>query len=371
LSQASPSSIPLGFSPTCARRSRRITRATGNNHKKYGNPETLFDAKTQRKGGGYSDKVPERASTATDYLERRQAGAVINGVLFHARHGAFFQLGMDHESTTPRFGKRKRPIVAPAALPRLIDGEGGVLPAILLSSTIKWNGVGFSPRRKRSTSAKLWNNPAAVRRSCLGPNSSPRKGRNVGHRGAESTSTRLWRSTRPQKSRVRRILVFSGGSMTEYERRKAVGDLGEALAGPLLVKAGFSDIIDLNQSKRNHAHVDFQARRNGKLYVINVKCRNRLQSDGRLNASFNFVKIKHQEKVLKQERAQEVVFAWLAIQVDPEEGVFSAYFGTWDDSGRNRLSIPMRPDATKDYETLADRIRDQRVKPCLSNRRKT
>jgi hypothetical protein len=120
-----------------------LARWLGQGAARYGNPETLFDAKTQQKGIGYSEKVPERASKATDYLDRREAGGVINGVSFHTRHGGFFQLGIDHESTTPQFGKRKRPIVGPEALPRLIDGEGGILPAILLSSKIKWNGDGF------------------------------------------------------------------------------------------------------------------------------------------------------------------------------------------------------------------------------------
>jgi len=101
-----------------------LTRWLGKGASKYGNPEILFDAKTQRKGVGYSEKVPERASKATDYLERRKAGGVINGVVFHTRHGVFFQLGIDHESTTPQFGKRKRPIVGHEALPRLIDGNG-------------------------------------------------------------------------------------------------------------------------------------------------------------------------------------------------------------------------------------------------------
>src|SRR3984957_529001 len=120
-----------------------LTRWLGKGASKYGNPEILFDAKTQRKGVGYSEKVSERASKATDYLERRKAGGVINGVVFHTRHGVFFQLGIDHESTTPQFGKRKRPIVGHEALPRLIDGNGGILPAILLSSKIQWSGGGF------------------------------------------------------------------------------------------------------------------------------------------------------------------------------------------------------------------------------------
>lgn len=120
-----------------------LARWLGKGAARYGNPETRFDAKTQRKGVGYSEKIPERASKATDYLDRRESGGVLNGVIFHTPHGTFFQLGMDHESTTPQFGKRKRPIVAPTALPGLIDGEGGILPAVLLSSKLKWNGNGF------------------------------------------------------------------------------------------------------------------------------------------------------------------------------------------------------------------------------------
>ena len=120
-----------------------LARWLGKDAARYGNPEILFDAKTQQKGIGYSEKVPERASKGTEFLDRREAGGVINGVIFHTQHGVFFQLGIDHESTTPQFGKRKRPIARPEALPRLIDGEGGILPAILLSSKMKWNGDGF------------------------------------------------------------------------------------------------------------------------------------------------------------------------------------------------------------------------------------
>ncbi len=125
-----------------------LTRWLGKGASEYGNPAILFDAKTQRTGVGYSEKVHERASKATDFLDRREAGGVINGVVFHTRHGSFFQLGIDHESTTPQFGKRKRLIVEHVALPRLIDGEGGILPAILLSSNIKWNGDAFDGLEK-------------------------------------------------------------------------------------------------------------------------------------------------------------------------------------------------------------------------------
>ena len=78
-----------------------LARWLGKGAVKYGNPETLFDAKTQQRGIGYSEKVLERANKGTDYLERRAAGGVINGVIFHTRHGVFFQLGIDHASTNP------------------------------------------------------------------------------------------------------------------------------------------------------------------------------------------------------------------------------------------------------------------------------
>jgi hypothetical protein len=120
-----------------------LMRWLGRKALEYDNPQTHFDAKTKRKGIGYSEKVPEWASKATDLLDRRRSDSVINGVIFHTPHGAFFQLGMDHESTTPRFGKRKRRIAGIKALPHYIDGEGGILPAVLLSSRITWNGDGF------------------------------------------------------------------------------------------------------------------------------------------------------------------------------------------------------------------------------------
>jgi hypothetical protein len=103
-----------------------LARWLGQGAAKYGNPATLFDVKTQQRGIGYSEKVPERASKAADYLDKRESGGVLNGVLFHTRHGVYFQLGMDHESTRPQFGKGKRPIVGPEALPQLIDGGGGI-----------------------------------------------------------------------------------------------------------------------------------------------------------------------------------------------------------------------------------------------------
>jgi hypothetical protein len=117
--------------------------------RQYGNPDTLFDAKTQEDGIGYSDKVIERANKATQYGDLRERGKkVINGVVFHTTSGVFFQLGIDHGSTRPQFGTGQRPIVLPAALTGWIDGEGGILPAVLLSSTITWEESSFAGLEK-------------------------------------------------------------------------------------------------------------------------------------------------------------------------------------------------------------------------------
>src|SRR5947209_2448581 len=104
--------------------------------------------------------------------------------------------------------------------------------------------------------------------------------------------------------------------MTRNQRSRMIGDLGEELAKELLVEAGFTDIKDLNKPSRNHAHFDFEARRNGYLYLINVKARNRLQENGKLNPNFNFVKSKHQHIVLEKEGVRKAALAWIAIPID-------------------------------------------------------
>src|SRR5437899_2934273 len=42
----------------------------------------------------------------------------------------------------------RRPIILPEALARLIDGGGGILPGILLSSRITWDGSDFASLEK-------------------------------------------------------------------------------------------------------------------------------------------------------------------------------------------------------------------------------
>ena len=122
-----------------------LARWLGKAARAYGAIEVLFDAKTQKAGVGYSDKVTERANKATQFHELRESGqGVINGVVFHTPNGVFFQLGMDAASSTPQFGTERRPIVAPNELPPRIDGTGSILPAILLTSKIIWDGSDFA-----------------------------------------------------------------------------------------------------------------------------------------------------------------------------------------------------------------------------------
>jgi hypothetical protein len=121
-----------------------LARWLGPAARQYGDPEILLDVKTQKEGIGYSEKTTERANKASDYLDRRLAGrAVLNGVVFHTTYGMFFQLGLDHEGTKPQFGSAKRPIVGPKDLAAAVDGEGGILPAVMLTSIITWNGADF------------------------------------------------------------------------------------------------------------------------------------------------------------------------------------------------------------------------------------
>jgi len=74
---------------------------------------------------------------------------------------------MDHESTTPQFRQRKRPVVRPDALPRFIDGVGGIVPAVLLSSRMKWNGDGFDGLDEVAVQQVNWT-LAVILRTVLG-----------------------------------------------------------------------------------------------------------------------------------------------------------------------------------------------------------
>jgi hypothetical protein len=158
--------------------------------------------------------------------------------------------------------------------------------------------------------------------------------------------------------------------MSTKTRGKKIGNLGEGIIPELLKATDFTEIVDLNMVQNNYPFVDFQARRNGRVYRISVKTRNRYQQNGAVNPSFNLVKKKHHAAgdIEKMEAEYGAEFAWVAIQIEPQAGVFSAYFGTWTQIGRTRLSIPMLPKDTGAYECLALRQSCQGIDPSLDNR---
>jgi hypothetical protein len=122
-----------------------LTRWLGKAARPSRDADTLLDAKMQKDGVGSSDKVTERANQATQFNEWRASGTgVRNRVIFHTQQGVFFQPGIDHEATTPPFGTARRPIIAPLALPPWVDGTGGLLPAVGLTSTRTWQGSDFA-----------------------------------------------------------------------------------------------------------------------------------------------------------------------------------------------------------------------------------
>ncbi len=154
-------------------------------------------------------------------------------------------------------------------------------------------------------------------------------------------------------------------------RRSKIGALGEDLAHELLAQAGFDEIKNLNQLRQNHPCADFTARRGGRLYLISVKARNRYQASGPENPEFNLAHHRTEEEretIAMMEREMGASFAFVAIQIEPRDGVFSAYFGTWDQIG-HRLAIPMREADTASYECLALRRPDARIGLRLDNRR--
>ncbi len=139
--------------------------------------------------------------------------------------------------------------------------------------------------------------------------------------------------------------------MPSKPRTKNLGDLGERLAPTLLQRAGFTEITDLNEVIPNHPFADFIAERGGGRFLISVRTRNRLTAKGKLNSTYN---VRRRAVPLEPlAKIHQAVPAWVAIQVDAEQGTISAYFGTIAQLG-NRLSIPMKPEDTAKYECLAD-----------------
>jgi hypothetical protein len=137
------------------------------------------------------------------------------------------------------------------------------------------------------------------------------------------------------------------------QRLRALGDWGERKAVELLKRAGFTDIQELNSEFRNHPFGDVCATRGGVRYLIGVKTRNKYQTSGLLNPTYNVRK--RGAEVGAIARRHRAVSAWMAISVIPETQTFSTYFGTLaqiEESGE-RFSIPMLPKHVANYECLS------------------
>jgi hypothetical protein len=143
-------------------------------------------------------------------------------------------------------------------------------------------------------------------------------------------------------------------AMTETERRKALGDWGEAKALELMKRSGssFANARDVNAQTHNHPFGDIYAERGSARFLIGVKTRCMYQKSGDLNPTYNVRKKGHD--VAAVARPYKADLGWVAIQVVPEIQTFNAYFGTIaqiEDRGE-RFSIPMQPQRTPRYIRL-------------------
>ncbi len=155
----------------------RLSRWIGADAEKYGNPVILEDVKSQTKGVGYADKLTERfnkAQEATAAKKRSPNGFALQTQIVATPEGLFLTFGVDPQSTTPQYGevhapeKNRRGIVGPGEIGKHIDGKGGILPAVRLSSSIKLNPatgglVGYNAK----AIAEYHNNKRAALNSAL------------------------------------------------------------------------------------------------------------------------------------------------------------------------------------------------------------
>ena len=169
-------------------------------------------------------------------------------------------------------------------------------------------------------------------------------------------------------------------------RISKLGSLGEELAEEALLRNGFEQVRNLNDSCHNQPFADLLAEKQGSRYFIGVKARNEKQANGMLNASYNCVLVandknnalKAQGKTteditrLTLERVQQLadkfsaIPAWIAVPIRPEERTYAVYFGLLEELGIQR-SIPMTHTARMNYQCLVDWVADDRITPELTN----
>lgn len=145
-------------------------------------------------------------------------------------------------------------------------------------------------------------------------------------------------------------------SLTEHERKDALGRWGEIKAITLLRRANFTNVRDLNEPTPHHPFGDVLAERDGNRYLIGVKTRNKFKVHGLLNTEYNMRKKGADVAALAEQ--YEAQPAWVTIQVVPELGIFWAYYGT---DLTKRLWISMRERDTEKYTCLADQEADATI----------
>ena len=127
----------------------------------------------------------------------------------------------------------------------------------------------------------------------------------------------------------------------------------------ILPRAGFVNICLTSRSGYAHLY----AERDGASYAICVRARNKYEVSGPPNPRYKLID-KPKDLPAQAARAEadlNATAAWLVIPIDPEAGVFSAYFGLLSDLHGN-AGVPMKDEDVEHYECLAsnERIDDAR-----------
>lgn len=164
-------------------------------------------------------------------------------------------------------------------------------------------------------------------------------------------------------------------SLTVHERTKALGRYGEKITMGLLESAGFTAVRYMGAY---HPFADYYAERKGHRFIISVRTRNMYlknanSRDGKLKINPCYNICKKTTDVRQIANIHNAEPAWITIQVDAEAQSYSAYFGTIADLNAKgeRYSVPMTPDCTAGYDSLASDWRDLEIKPEWTNRQVT
>ncbi len=123
----------------------------------------------------------------------------------------------------------------------------------------------------------------------------------------------------------------------EAARKKSLGELGELFAIKALVDKKLDKIRNLNDDKMNEPFADIKCEKDGTLFVISVKARNKFQKNGKLNTRYNLGSNAYNKALISEEK-YDAKACWLAVQFD--QTTFSIYFGLLSDLNGSK-AIPV------------------------------